>query len=81
MSRTFRYPDAVLVREVTPGSPAEKAGLQSGEFIASVEGRPIKNPQEFQDALKDQDGDVSLRLIDGQEITIPVPSNDPTSTP
>jgi len=81
MSRTFRYPNAVLVREVTPGSPAEQAGLQSGEFIALVEGQPIQNPAEFHSALKNQDGEVSLRLIDGQEITIPVPSTDPTPTP
>ncbi|MBD3675625.1 MAG: PDZ domain-containing protein [Planctomycetaceae bacterium] len=81
MTRSFRYPDAVLVREVTPGSPVDQAGLQSGEFIASVQDRPVKTPQEFHEALNNLDGDITLRLIDGQQITVPAPSPDPTSTP
>lgn len=75
MSGTFPYPDAVVIREVQPGSVVEEAGLQSGEFIASVQGRSVKQPSEFYDAIRNAEGDVSLRLLDGRELSIPVPSS------
>ncbi len=34
-----------LVKDVTPGSAAEKAGLQSGDVITRVDGKAIKDPQ------------------------------------
>jgi len=37
----------VMVGSVTPGFPAEKAGLQSGDVIVSVDGKPIKDGDEL----------------------------------
>ncbi|MCH5377803.1 MAG: PDZ domain-containing protein, partial [Planctomycetes bacterium] len=75
LSGTIRYPDAVVIRDVAPGSVAADAGLQSGEFIASVEGRSVTRPDEFYDAIQNAKGNVSLRLLDGRELSLPAPSS------
>ena len=52
----------VLVGEVEPGSPAAKAGLQSGDVVRKIEGRSIRS---FSDLLK--------LLVDrrpGHEVTV-----------
>jgi peroxiredoxin len=36
----------VLVRDVLPGSPAERAGLTSGDVIMSVDGKSVARPSE-----------------------------------
>ncbi|MGR7996730.1 DegQ family serine endoprotease [Xanthobacter sp. ZOL 2024] len=38
-------PTGALVREVTPGSPAAKAGLKSGDLIVAVEGQGVEDPE------------------------------------
>lgn len=78
MNRTFPYPDAVVIRDVKPGSVADDAGLQSGEFIASVQGRAVTEPSQFYDAVRNAEGNVSLRLLDGRELSIPAPPSTPT---
>ncbi len=40
----------VLVAEVLPGSAADTAGLQAGDVIASVAGRPVRSAQAFLNA-------------------------------
>jgi serine protease Do len=70
LTRSFSYPDAVLVREVETDSPAAATELQSGEFIASVNGRPVRTPAEFHKAVEKLSGTVVLKLIDGREIAI-----------
>jgi len=37
----LKRPEGALVAEVSPGSPAEKAGLQSGDIIVAFDGREI----------------------------------------
>ncbi len=43
IARQFNLPDdnGALVGDVTPGSPAEKAGLESGDVIVSVNGKLV----------------------------------------
>jgi serine protease Do len=36
-------PNGVVIMNVEPGSPAEKAGLKGGDVITSVNGNPVKN--------------------------------------
>src|SRR6266568_557402 len=37
----------VLVREVTPGSPAAKAGLKTGDRISKIEDQEVKDVESF----------------------------------
>ncbi len=39
--------NGLLVGEVVPGSPAEKAGLQPGDIIQSVDDRPVAAPDDL----------------------------------
>lgn len=81
INRTLAYPDAVLIREITPDSPADVAGLQSGEFVKSVNGRQVRLPAEFHEALQDLQGDISLRMLDGREVIVSPLDPEPAPTP
>lgn len=50
----------VVVSDVEPNSPAEKAGLKKDQVIKSVEGRNIRNPREFAQAVAKLTGPVRL---------------------
>jgi len=41
------YGQGVVIAEVTPGGPAEKAGLKVGDAITAVDGNPVKNGDEL----------------------------------
>ena len=39
--------EGVLVAEVAPDSPAEQAGLESGDILTQLDGRAIRKPEDF----------------------------------
>jgi putative serine protease PepD len=41
----------VEVQEVTPGGPAQRAGLRSGDVVRSVDGRTVSEPDDVTGAL------------------------------
>jgi serine protease Do len=50
LAAKLQVPDTsgALISEITPGSPAEKAGLRRGDVIREVDGESIRSPQDFQ---------------------------------
>lgn len=52
----FGAPDGegVLVREVMPGTPAEKAGLKAGDVILRVDGNRVRNADDLRSALREK---------------------------
>jgi len=43
---------AVIIGDPAPGSPAEKAGLKSGDRVLSIDGHPLNNTVEFRELLR-----------------------------
>src|SRR5262249_35601388 len=56
----------VVVADVLPGSPADRAGLKDGLMITHVEGQPIRNPREFAKAVAGREGPVGLATDQGR---------------
>lgn len=63
------YP-AVVVVNLEPGSPAERAGLRVGDYILQVNRKPVQTPAEFHAAVRNQRGNVTLTLLGDRQITI-----------
>jgi S1-C subfamily serine protease len=54
---------------VNPGSPAEAAGLKTGDVITAVEGKPITSVDELADALASApDSTVRLTVARGPTV-------------
>jgi len=63
----------VVVAEVLPGSPAEKAGLQPGDVITHFKGRPVVSPEQFKREVRSTPPGSSVTMqIDreGRRLTI-----------
>ncbi len=58
-----RIPRGVAIREVVPGSPADKARLQVDYVVTRVGGRPVTTPAEFYDAMAKAEGPVELSVL------------------
>jgi len=43
VNRVYGFKNGVLIQQVQPGGPAEKAGLKAGDVIESIDGRAIKD--------------------------------------
>jgi serine protease Do len=59
----------VLVEQVTPDTPAEKAGLKHGDIILKVDGRGISDTRELIDYVSNQgpEGSVELEIRRGED--------------
>jgi len=57
LAQYFGVKEGVLVRSVTDGSPASRAGLKAGDVITSVDGQPTRSREDLVRALRDAKGD------------------------
>lgn len=62
VNRVYGFKTGVLVQEVQPGGPAEKAGLKPGDIITTVDGRPIKDGDDLVNEIASRKPGSSLRL-------------------
>jgi hypothetical protein len=62
-------PKGVKFAGVTPGSPAEQAGLQGGDIMIEFDGKPIGNLYDFTYALRSRkpDDKVKVKILRGSE--------------
>jgi len=54
---------AIIIKNVVEGSPAQMAGLQAGDFITGVNRSRIKDIAELRDFLKDETGVLALNIV------------------
>ena len=70
LRRAVGLPDVegLLIREVTEGSPAGRAGLAQGDLIVAAGGRPARTADDLFDALEAATGGtVELSIVRGAE--------------
>ncbi|MFY9530232.1 MAG: RIP metalloprotease RseP [Candidatus Acidiferrales bacterium] len=67
------YPkEPVLVERITPGMPAEKAGLKAGDEVASVNGVALTSPPQLANMIKSSGGKPLSFAINraGKDLTV-----------
>jgi regulator of sigma E protease len=66
---TFWYPpQPVVVGELTPGFPAEQAGLALGDRVIAIEGEPVEDYLAFVERIRDRPGRATrLAVLRGGE--------------
>ena len=62
------------VRTVTPGSPAERAGIRPGDTVRAVAGEPIYTPEELTQAIQKRPGGRFTLTVEraGRALELPV---------
>jgi S1-C subfamily serine protease len=69
----------VVIARVQPGSPGEEAGLQTGDVITQVDGRPVTTAKDVQQAVKaHQPGDSVAMTVtrNGQSANVKITVGD-----
>lgn len=69
-------PYGLIVTRVTPGSPAEKAGIKEGEILLKVNGGPLKSPLDLLAAVNRTQAGIPLHFRVWRETgsySVPVP--------
>lgn len=52
----------IFVQRVEPGGPAEKAGLQEGDIITALDGKPVTRGQELMDRVADASVGETMKI-------------------
>ncbi len=62
------------IGSVTPGSAADKAGLQAGDVVVAVAGQPVFTPEELMQSIQKRAGQTFEMTVerDGRRLTLPV---------
>lgn len=59
------HAQGVVVANVKPGSPADRAGLEDGDVIVEADRKPVGSPSDVRKALKDGSALLRVRRGDG----------------
>ena len=62
VNRVYGFKNGVLVQEVTPSGPADKAGIKAGDIITSIDGRTIKDGDDLVNEIASRRPGSSVRL-------------------
>jgi serine protease Do len=64
LARTYHMKDAkgALIADVTEGSPADKAGLKSGDVVIEVDGRPVEDNNDLSRYIASRSPGSTVRL-------------------
>jgi serine protease Do len=62
VNRVYGFKNGVLVQEVQPGGPADKAGIKAGDIITTIDGRPIKDGDDLVNEIASRAPGSSIRL-------------------
>jgi serine protease Do len=75
IKEAFNLPEArgALVQDVTPGKPAEKAGLREGDVVVEIDGRPVRTNRELIDYISYLPVNTAVKVTfirDGERRTV-----------
>jgi serine protease Do len=62
VNRVYGFKNGVLVQQVQPGGPAEKAGIKQGDIILTIDGRAIKDGDDLVNEIASRRPGSSVRL-------------------
>ena len=62
VNRVYGFKNGVLVQQVQPGGPAEKAGLKAGDIVVAIDGRNIKDGDDLVNEIASRRPGSSVRL-------------------
>ncbi len=62
VNRVYGFKNGVLVQEIQPGGPAEKAGLKAGDVITTIDGRSIKDGDDLVRDIAERRPGSNIRL-------------------
>ncbi len=70
VNRVYGFKNGVLVQEIQPGGPADRAGLKPGDIITQIDGRNVKDGDDLVNDIASRHPGSSIRLgylRDGKE--------------
>jgi serine protease Do len=62
INRVYGFKNGVLVQQVQPGGPADKAGMKPGDIITTIDGRSIKDGDDLVNDIASRHPGSSIRL-------------------
>jgi serine protease Do len=62
VNRVYGFKNGVLVQQVQPNGPADKAGLKPGDIITTIDGRSIKDGDDLVNEIASRRPGSSIRL-------------------